>query len=48
MKYPGLLKNASAIDTYRPWNYQAYVRIANVWLRDQKTGASQVKILNVR
>ncbi|XP_056008158.1 dynein heavy chain domain-containing protein 1-like [Ostrea edulis] len=38
MRYPGLLKNASAIDTYRPWNYQAYVRIANVWLRDQKTG----------
>ncbi|XP_062587861.1 dynein heavy chain domain-containing protein 1-like, partial [Saccostrea cucullata] len=38
MKYPGLLKNAFAIDTYRPWNYQAYVRIANVWLRDQKSG----------
>nr|XP_022307447.1 dynein heavy chain domain-containing protein 1-like isoform X3 [Crassostrea virginica] len=38
MKYPGLLKNACTIDTYRPWNYQAYVRIANVWLRDQKYG----------
>uniref|UniRef100_A0A8W8M9M4 AAA+ ATPase domain-containing protein n=1 Tax=Magallana gigas TaxID=29159 RepID=A0A8W8M9M4_MAGGI len=38
MKYPGLLKNVCTIDTYRPWNYQAYVRIANVWLRDQKWG----------
>lgn len=46
MKYPGLLKNACTIDTYRPWNYQAYVRIANVWLRDQKWGVRNTK--NVR
>lgn len=36
-EFPGLVKNVCSIDLYKPWTFEAYVKIASVWLRDQKS-----------
>ncbi|XP_052095798.1 dynein heavy chain domain-containing protein 1-like isoform X11 [Mytilus californianus] len=36
-EYPGLVKHAVSVDLYKPWTFEAYVKIAEVWLRDQRT-----------
>jgi hypothetical protein len=38
-----LLINGLFIDLYKPWTFEAYVKIADVWLRDQK---SKVRVNN--
>ncbi|XP_069111192.1 dynein heavy chain domain-containing protein 1-like isoform X2 [Argopecten irradians] len=38
--YPNLLKYASSVDMYHPWTYEAYVKIAEVWLQDQRSKIS--------
>jgi hypothetical protein len=36
VRYPALVKHACSVDLYRPWSYDAYVKIAEVWLQDQR------------
>lgn len=41
-KYPGLLKYSSSVDHYQPWPFEAYVKIAKVWLEDIKSKVRQI------
>ncbi|XP_060599368.1 dynein heavy chain domain-containing protein 1-like [Ruditapes philippinarum] len=36
-KFPGLLKYSCCVDHYQPWSFEAYVKIAKVWLEDVKS-----------
>ena len=37
LKYPQLIKYSSSIDHYQPWPFEAYVKMANVWLQDERS-----------
>ncbi|KAH3716365.1 hypothetical protein DPMN_059086 [Dreissena polymorpha] len=36
-RYPNLIKYSSCVDHYQPWPYDAYVKIARVWLQDERS-----------
>ena len=36
-KYPQLLKYSSSIDHFQPWPFEAYVKMASVWLQDERS-----------
>ncbi|KAJ8313861.1 hypothetical protein KUTeg_008422 [Tegillarca granosa] len=35
--YPGLIKYSCSVDVYRQWPYEAYVKMAQQWLQDEKS-----------
>ncbi|XP_052798483.1 dynein heavy chain domain-containing protein 1-like isoform X5 [Mya arenaria] len=36
-RFPNLLKYSCCVDHYQPWPYDAYVKIAKVWLQDERS-----------
>ncbi|XP_013418883.1 dynein heavy chain domain-containing protein 1-like [Lingula anatina] len=39
-KCPSLIHHVISVDLYKPWNHEAYVKVAETWLRDESSRVS--------